>query len=313
MISRLPPAEWESADTKHGPAPESIAPSGPEDRAGADALLVIMVGGTWLRAAWQRLDSDWSDCGFITERLWLNSIQDMIEFIDCAVQLVGSQHMAAIVVGFPGRVDTSSGRVILPGYGILRSYPLREYLMRRFGKPVIIENDVNLQALGECRIRENNVASLTLVVIGTGIGSGHVIGGNLVRGAGLIAGEVGFLEAHYDGKPWTIRELCSGEAVRFFGFGHEFNAEVLRRLVAGLSVVVKTIALVVDPELIVLSGGVMEAYGATVIEQIQLGFQAYRGTLVAPRLRKLSLEMSTAGHKAAIAGALALYAKEVGR
>ncbi len=63
-----------------------------------------------------------------------------------------------------------------------------------FGVDVLIENDVNLAVLGEhWQGRGQGVDNLAYVALGTGIGGGLIVGGQLVKGAGNAAGELGFL------------------------------------------------------------------------------------------------------------------------
>jgi glucokinase len=69
-----------------------------------------------------------------------------------------------------------------------------------FGLPVVVENDVRAAAWGEFRFGAGQgVSSLLAVFVGTGVGSGAVLGGALWRGAGNSAGEVGHTQVVWDG------------------------------------------------------------------------------------------------------------------
>ena len=75
-----------------------------------------------------------------------------------------------------------------------RDYPLREKLSVRFSLPVMVDNDVNLAALGELWYGAGqNMHDMVLLVVGTGIGAGIIINGALYRGAHEASGEVGYL------------------------------------------------------------------------------------------------------------------------
>ncbi|NEE03606.1 ROK family transcriptional regulator [Phytoactinopolyspora halotolerans] len=102
---------------------------------------------------------------------------------------------SGVGVGVPGPVDFHSGvpvsPPIMPGWD---GYPVRDAVARELGCPVLLDNDVNIMALGE---RHSGVArsvpSFLFVKIGTGIGCGIVIGGELYRGVDGCAGDIGHI------------------------------------------------------------------------------------------------------------------------
>jgi predicted NBD/HSP70 family sugar kinase len=99
------------------------------------------------------------------------------------------------VIGSPGNVDPATGQIAdapnIEGWeGIVADPALGEAL----GMPVQVVNDVNLAALGEqARGRGRDVANFAYLMIGSGLGAGIVLDGNLHRGARGAAGEVGLL------------------------------------------------------------------------------------------------------------------------
>ncbi|MER7717641.1 ROK family protein [Streptomyces flaveolus] len=98
-----------------------------------------------------------------------------------------------LVVGLPGPVDPQLGRPvrppIMPGWD---GFPVGDTLRERFGCPVLVDNDVNLMALGEARARPPEESPLLYIEIGTGIGGGLVAAdGTLHRGADGAAGDIG--------------------------------------------------------------------------------------------------------------------------
>jgi glucokinase len=102
-----------------------------------------------------------------------------------AVDLVG--------VGMPGRVDVAHGTVSSAlNLGIDDAAPVRSLLHSRLGLPVVVENDVNAAAVGAFdALGLDERASLAFVSIGTGLATGHVVDGRLLRGATGAAGELG--------------------------------------------------------------------------------------------------------------------------
>jgi glucokinase-like ROK family protein len=107
----------------------------------------------------------------------------------------GVERPAGIGIGVPGPVDFQAGvpvsPPIMPGWD---GYPVRDALSREFGSPVLLDNDVNVMALGE---QHNGVArsasDFLFVKIGTGIGCGIVVGRHLYRGADGCAGDIGHI------------------------------------------------------------------------------------------------------------------------
>lgn len=102
----------------------------------------------------------------------------------------------AIVTGLPGPVDFSSGSVVSPP--IMRTwqgFDTREFLTRRFDSPIVIENDVNLIALAEQRLSHPDSTVLLVIKLGTGVGGGVVINGQVLRGARGAAGDIGHTQS----------------------------------------------------------------------------------------------------------------------
>jgi glucokinase-like ROK family protein len=114
---------------------------------------------------------------------------------DRGVQLTG------IGVGVPGPVRFLDGMPvsppIMPGW---HEYPVRDLLARRFGCPVLVDNDVNVMAVGEhWGGVARSVANYLFVKIGTGIGCGIMIRGQVYRGIDGCAGDIGHINVDPDG------------------------------------------------------------------------------------------------------------------
>jgi predicted NBD/HSP70 family sugar kinase len=119
----------------------------------------------------------------------------------------GGAPARAVVIGVPGPVDGQHGvpvrPPIMPGW---HAYPVAARLRRTFGCPVLLENDVNLRALGEARALPADQAPLLFVKVGTGIGGGLITGaGELHHGADGAAGDIGHVRVR--GGP-DIRCVC---------------------------------------------------------------------------------------------------------
>ncbi|CAL9368919.1 Glucokinase [Streptomyces sp. enrichment culture] len=106
-------------------------------------------------------------------------------------------------IGVPGPVRFPEGipvaPPIMPGWD---GFPVREALSQELGCPVMVDNDVNLMALGEQHAGvARTVADFLCVKIGTGIGCGIVVGGEVYRGTTGSAGDIGHIQAVPDGRP----------------------------------------------------------------------------------------------------------------
>ena len=109
---------------------------------------------------------------------------------------VDSSRARSVVVGMPGVVDPADRAPSRwpPTSAASRTSARRATLAELFGSPVVIENDVNLAMLGEawqgCAQGAQNAAFLAL---GTGVGLGLIVNGQLARGATGAAGEIAYL------------------------------------------------------------------------------------------------------------------------
>src|SRR5690625_4430667 len=100
--------------------------------------------------------------------------------------------LAAVGIGLPGPVDHSTGRPInppiMPGWDDI---DVPEILGEKLNAPVLVDNDVNIMALGEHAKAYPDVDNLLFIKIATGIGAGVIMDGELRRGARGAAGDLG--------------------------------------------------------------------------------------------------------------------------
>ncbi|MYX21898.1 ROK family transcriptional regulator, partial [Streptomyces sp. SID8380] len=105
-------------------------------------------------------------------------------------------------IGVPGPVRFPEGvpvaPPIMPGWD---GYPVREVLSQELGCPVMVDNDVNLMALGEQHAGvARSAGDFLCVKIGTGIGCGIVVGGEVYRGTTGSAGDIGHIQVEPEGR-----------------------------------------------------------------------------------------------------------------
>src|SRR5207245_2930190 len=111
------------------------------------------------------------------------------------------KEIAGIGIGSPGPLDTKTGVVLLtPNLG-WTNFPLRDRLTQALGLPATLDNDANCAIFGEWwRGAARGAGHVVGLTIGTGIGGGIVLGGEVYRGASDIAGEIGHMTIDSTGR-----------------------------------------------------------------------------------------------------------------
>lgn len=131
------------------------------------------------------------------------------------------RELVAIGIGVPGPVEHSTGRPvnppIMPGWD---RFDVPGWVQQHLEVPVLVDNDVNLMALGERAVAWPHVEHLVFVKVATGIGSGIISGGILQRGAQGIAGDIGHVQIArgagvpcHCGNRGCLEALASGPAI----------------------------------------------------------------------------------------------------
>jgi glucokinase len=193
-----------------------------------------------------------------------------------------------IGLGAPGIISASAGTIVsspnLPGWD---DVPLRDRVAAATGLPVLLENDANAAAYGEYwRGAGAGCSSMVLLTLGTGVGGGLVLGGELWRGADGMAGEVGHITVEPGGRTCRcgnagcletyasatgivdsyrelagVEEAVSSEEIHRRAHEGDANARQAYRE-AGRSLGLAFAALVnlLNPERIVIGGGVLPAW-----------------------------------------------------
>ena len=164
-------------------------------------------------------------------------------FDEVLTEVPGPEPLWGVGLGVPGPVDFAAGRAvappIMPGWA---NYPIGETVAARYDAPVWVDNDVNVQMLGELHAGAAlGYDDAMLVKLGTGIGSAIVIGGRLCRGSLGSAGDVGHAPLRPDspvvcrcGKTGCLEALAGGlalarEGAALAAAGNEMLAERTRR------------------------------------------------------------------------------------
>ena len=132
----------------------------------------------------------------------INSMKDAIRDLLKETKMKPSD-IEGIGFGFPGQIDCKKGVVRLapniPGWVDI---PISSIIEKEFGIPTRVDNDVRTATLGELNYGAGvGCENLICITVGTGIGSGLVVNGKLVRGANNAAGEIGHIKLNMQGGP----------------------------------------------------------------------------------------------------------------
>lgn len=247
----------------------------------AGYALGVDIGRGWLRVAVVDLDGTVVARADVRNRARASAaLADLV--VGTAQQVIANSGVDPAevvhgVVGTPGVYDAKQRRVRyamhLPGWG---RAGLVDRMREELGVPLEVHNDANLAALGEYTYGVAAGSRLfAYILIGTGLGMGVVSEGRLFTGAHGLAGEIGFLPWPGRHKPERLEDAVSGvavvEAAREFGMrgqltakavfdaarqGHPAATRAVERESERIAHTVAAAAAVLDPDLVVLGGGV---------------------------------------------------------
>jgi glucokinase len=270
----------------------------------SELVCAVDLGGTNLRAA--NIDRE----GRIHERVKIatpdsNDPADIVSAIAATVTRCAEQaatraaQVAFISVVVPGSVHADTKAVVnAPNVPAIVDFKLSDALENAVQRPVLIENDANAAALGEMwRGAARDCRTIVCLTLGTGVGSGIILDGELWRGADGTAGEIGHTsvdpfggvqckcgnigclevcasataivrmarEALVDHPESRLRASASGEltAERIAATataGDDLAREIFHRAGVYLGIAAATIVNTLNPEIIVIGGGVSASF-----------------------------------------------------
>ena len=258
-------------------------------------------------------------------------------------------HFDGVGIGSPGPLDRERGVVIItPNLG-WRDFPLRDRIAERVRLPATLDNDANCATLGEwwCGAARGaqNVIGLT---IGTGIGGGLILNGQLYHGASDVAGEVGHatidangrrckcgnygcLEAYASGPAIAerarealaiygnsvLRDLVDGDLGRITAAtvyeaahaGDPVARDVVRDTARFLGTAIANLVNIFNPDTVVIAGGVTQA-GEALFEPLR---GEVRSRAFAPAVNACRIVPGTLSGTAGVVGAVATFIQATAR
>ena len=247
---------------------------------------------------------------------------------------VPRERVRAFAMGIPSPVDVAEGRPIhpplMPGWD---RYPVADTLAERFATRVLLDNDVNMMAIGDTAQPRDIKAPILFLHISDGIGCGIVTSqGELLRGADGAAGDVGHLRSHGNddtvcrcGNVGCIESVASVTAIahrvqerladvveldndaliEMIKDGNPIAVNEVRRAAMEIGEIAVTLVHVFNPASLILSGPL-----AVASDDLLAGVRAvvYRRALPLAT-RALHIATSTLGDQAGIQGAIRLAAE----
>ena len=254
------------------------------DDASRRLTIGVDVGGTNVRAA--RIGPDGLMSGLLKVRT--DSMPSVPDVVEALVRRLLSDDVVAVGVGIPGRLDRDRSKVLSAGFVNVAGIPLGEVLSARIGRPVVLDNDAHMALVGELAVgAAKDVDDVVMFTVGTGIGGAVADARNVLRGRGN-AGQLGHLTVDPNGPECNCgRRGCSevyvsgtalsgyivaaglppGTSVETLIDTHGQSpaaAAVLTRWVTSWRHAIDTVVAVLDPDLVVLGGGLGAAAAAAI-------------------------------------------------
>ncbi len=259
----------------------------------------------------------------------LESLLSLIQEIWAELDQKYPGQIKAVGFGFAGFFSIKQKRIIKsPNYPALNNFPLFPALKKILPVPFAVHNDANLAAYGEYLYGSCQKAqSLVLLTVGTGLGSGLILGGKLWQGQNGFAGELGHITVNPEGLKCNCgnlgcleTEVSAPALVRnyqtFSGKDEDLTArDIYLRAKSGdeaagksfercgyfLGIALGIIINLLNPEKVILGGGVMKS-----------GNWLFRPAVTEAKRRSISVSFATCeikkatlGNKAGLIGAAA--------
>jgi glucokinase len=277
-----------------------------------------------------------------------DTIERILDELEEAVReaLDASEGAEVVGLGIPCTMDRERGFAISAVNLPLVNVPVRDLMRERLGLPVFVDNDANLAMLAEHRHgAARGTRNAMLLTIGTGIGGGMVLGGEVYRGSTGAAAELGHVVVDENGPPCQgncpnrgcVETMASGTALardgraaaeraphsalgRLLAAGQQIDGRAVTAAAIGgddvardvveaagrhIGVALASLANAFEPEVFVLGGGVMAA-GALLLEPARAELRAR----ALPPMNEVPVVAAELGPEAGMVGAATMALEE---
>ena len=244
-------------------------------------------------------------------------------------EALAARAVKGVAISTAGMVDPQEGCIVYSLEDAIPNYTgtnWKALMHDTFGLPTSVENDVNCAALGEMwKGAGRSCSSLFAMTIGTSIGGALILDGHIVHGASMSAGEIAYMRVPggrlHDrcSAPHLVSSVCrtkglpsgsiDGRAVfDLLAKGDPAAAEEVTALVTALADAITNVVAVVNPECIVLGGGIMAQESA-----LRPPLEAALRDRLPPRVYEVTkIAFAATGNDAGMLGALVHFLQEHG-
>lgn len=274
----------------------------------------------------------------VIERIARN-VQDAAD--ECDLQL---KNIRGIGIGAPGAVDSETGRVIIaPNLALWEDIPLKRELEKLLDVPVFVENDGNVATLGVFETElQSKPRSMVGIFLGTGIGAGLILNGELYSGFNRTAGEIGHMILEVGGPKCgcgnrgcfealagrqaifrkiqssvkagektiltemlgdALMDMRSGDLRKAIRRGDKLVERVIEETAEYTGIAVANVINLLSPEVVVLGGGIMDALED---EMLAIIIETAKDYALSGTAKGIEIIASKLGDDAGIVGAAVL-------
>ncbi|MEN1970532.1 ROK family glucokinase [Lentibacillus sp. N15] len=273
-------------------------------------------------------------------------VNDIWESIKDKLRTEDQHYLLGIGIGAPGFIDGANGLVYEAVNIGWKDTPLAEQFSQLAGVPVFVENDANTAALGENWVGAGNQTNnLIAITLGTGVGGGIIVNGTIVNGVSGTAGELGHITIDPNGyrcncgRRGCLETICSATGIvrqamslaeqkpdsslaAFVTLAGSITAKdvftlakqgdalcqtVVERTGDVLGFAIANVAVVLNPSIVLIGGGVSKA-GDQLISVIERAFRQY----ALPRVSEVcEIKAAQLGNDAGIIGAAYLVVQQM--
>lgn len=316
----------------------------------AKMIVGVDLGGTSIKLAlltnngefidkWE-VPTDKSDSGKHIPKTITIAIEEKLKQMDKT-----KEDIAGIGIGAPGSVRLEDGLIFAAVNLGWVNFPLKEILEKESGIPVIVDNDANIAAVGEMwKGAGNGAKDVVMVTLGTGVGGGVIVNGDVAHGISGSAGEIGHITVQLENgvlcncgkrgcletissatgiarianeklqnttKETVLKEMSNGSPVttkdvfEAYSNGDEVAEEIVNHVMRYLALVLAGVGNTLNPENIIIGGGVSNA-GELLLKPLKKYFDEFAFTTVRDSTR---LSIAKLGNDAGAIGAAYLVKK----
>ncbi|WP_129688445.1 ROK family glucokinase [Gottfriedia acidiceleris] len=316
----------------------------------AKMIVGVDLGGTSIKLAlltnngefidkWE-VPTDKSDSGKHIPKTITIAIEEKLKQMDKT-----KEDIAGIGIGAPGSVRLEDGLIFAAVNLGWVNYPLKEILEKESGIPVIVDNDANIAAVGEMwKGAGNGAKDVVMVTLGTGVGGGVIVNGDVAHGISGSAGEIGHITVQLEngvlcncGKTGCLETISSATGIarianeklqittketvlkemsndspitakdvfEAYSNGDEVAEEIVNHVMRYLALVLAGVGNTLNPENIIIGGGVSNA-GELLLKPLKKYFDEFAFTTVRDSTK---LSIAKLGNDAGAIGAAYLVKK----